>query len=90
MCTFSVILSIVRSFSGGTLTSDGSMVAVRSSYNDMRVGEEVEVRVRKEESSRKMMITYPCPLQAPPSPQDGAVPDDQARKSFGLGKVIGS
>jgi hypothetical protein len=28
MCTFSVILSIVRSFNGGTLTSEGSMVAV--------------------------------------------------------------
>jgi len=28
MCTFSVILSMVRSFSGGMLTSDGSMIAV--------------------------------------------------------------
>ena len=77
------MLSIVRSLSGGMLTSDGSMIAVwldrmRHKRGDSskkkgregevrRVREEEETEVRKQEDGTKM-ITYLCPLQAPPSP----------------------
>jgi hypothetical protein len=53
MCTFSVILSIVRSFNGGILTSEGSMIAVRSDCKGIKWGKMVRVRAEEEEDEEE-------------------------------------